>query len=98
MKIAAGHELKHKAAMSKAGEVEVGIPIPITPETLRIRRGASVNSSKAQADGVIFCMHKAYRLVTSRAFVDYDCCQGNCRAHVRSTYVRLQLTPHTLAY
>ena len=26
MKIAAGHELKHKAAMSKVGDVEVGIP------------------------------------------------------------------------
>ena len=69
MKIAAGHELKHKAAMSKAGEVEVGIPIPTTPETLRMRRGASADSSKAQAVGVIFCMHKAYRLVTSCGFV-----------------------------
>ena len=69
MKIAAGHELKHKAAMSKVGDVEVGIPISITLETLRVRRGASVNSSKAKAVGVIFCMYKAYRLVTSRAFV-----------------------------
>ena len=49
MKTAAGHELKHKAAMSKAGEVEVGKPIPTTPETLRMRRGASVKHKQLES-------------------------------------------------
>ena len=58
MKIAAGHESKHKAAMSKAGDLVVVIPISTTPETLRMGRGAVVNSSKAQTIGVIFACTK----------------------------------------
>ena len=49
MKIAAGHESKHKAAMSKAGDVVVVIPISTGQRNLRMRVGASANSSKAQA-------------------------------------------------
>ena len=39
------------------------IPISTTIGTLRMRRGASANSSKAQTVGSHLCMHKAYRLV-----------------------------------
>ena len=36
-----------KAAISKAGDVQVNVFISPTPETLRMRSGASMNSSKA---------------------------------------------------
>ena len=39
--------------MSKAGDLVVVIPISTTPEPLRMGRGAGVNSSKAQAFGII---------------------------------------------
>ena len=44
--------------MSKAGDVVVVIPISTTLETLKMGRGAVVNSSKAQAFGVIFACTK----------------------------------------
>ena len=40
------------------GDVVVVIPTSTTPETLRMGRGAVVNSSKAQAIGVIFACTK----------------------------------------
>ena len=51
MKIAAGHESKHKVAMSKAGDTVDFEPIPTEWKNLRMRVGASVSSNKAQASG-----------------------------------------------
>ena len=49
----ADHE-QQAAGNRVQGGSDVVIPISTTPETLRMGRGAVVNSSKAQASGVIF--------------------------------------------